>query len=449
MNKLARWLVVYSAASCLLASTSAFAADLRIWWNKGYYPEEDEGIRRITDAFEKETGNRVELDLYPQSDMVTKLVAALAAQQPPDVVFSYDYGGLESRWAVEGLLMDISAIVEAKEHQYYPAVLDYARFGSERTSQRSYFGLPIAQVTWHIHIWEGLLDQAGISLRQIPRGWNAFWDFWCDTVQPAVRRATGRANIFGAGLTTSTTATSDTEDTFFMFLHAHDAYFVGPDGRLLFGQPGMRDRIVQALESYTRPARRSCNPPGAITWTDTDNNVNFLSQIVVMTANGSLSIPSSQRVANPDNYYKHIVTIEWPDAADGTPITYRIAAVIALAFQSGDNPAGAKAFLRYLSEPEHLGPLLEASQGRWYPPMPALAERPFWADPSDPHRTVLRRQLAKHPARPAAEVYNWRYQLVYANQVWPKAIGRIVLEGWSAEAAADEAIAHTKELMGQ
>jgi hypothetical protein len=38
---------------------------------------------------------------------------------------------------------------------------------------------------------------------------------------------------------------------------------------------------------------------------------------------------------------------------------------------------------------------------------------------------------------------------VDAELVWPKAIGRIAVEGWSAEAAADEAIARTRQLMEQ
>jgi multiple sugar transport system substrate-binding protein len=449
MKTLAMWLSAYITVFWLLTAATASAADLTVWWNKGYYPEEDEGIRRIVADFEKETGTTVELNLFPQAEIVTKLLATLAAGQPPDVVFAYSYGGHESRWAAEGLLMDLSEVVGPNESQYAPTALDWVRHLNERTGERGYYGLPIAQVSWHIHVWKSLLDQAGIGLDQIPKDWNAFWDFWCDTVQPAVRRATGRANVYGLGLTMSTAATTDTARNFEMFLLAHAADFVGSDGQLLFDRPGMRERIIRTLESYTRPAKRGCNPPGAVTWNDTDNNVNFLNQIVVMTANGSLSIPSSQQSTNPDNYYKHIVTIEWPHAVDGSPTTYQIATVRAIALQGSDNPVGAKAFLRYLSKPEHLGPVLEASQGRWYPPMPSLAERPFWIDPADPHRSELRRQLTKHRTTPPPEVYNWRYQLVQAGKVWPNAISRIVLEGWSAEAAADEAIARTKRLMAQ
>ena len=35
-------------------------------------------------------------------------------------------------------------------------------------------------------MWQSLLDQAGIPLGAIPGEWDAFWDFWCDTVQPPV-----------------------------------------------------------------------------------------------------------------------------------------------------------------------------------------------------------------------------------------------------------------------
>jgi predicted dehydrogenase len=44
--------------------------------------------------------------------------------------------------------------------------------------------MPIGLNSYHIHVWQSLLDQAGIPLGAIPGEWDAFWDFWCDTVQP-------------------------------------------------------------------------------------------------------------------------------------------------------------------------------------------------------------------------------------------------------------------------
>ena len=41
------------------------------------------------------------------------------------------------------------------------------------------------------------------------REWEAFWSFWCDQVQPAVREALGRDDVWGVGLSMSAGA-SDT-----------------------------------------------------------------------------------------------------------------------------------------------------------------------------------------------------------------------------------------------
>ena len=57
-------------------------------------------------------------------------------------------------------------------------------------------------------------------------------------------------------------------------------------------------------------------------WQDSDNNVNFLNKITVMVPNPSLSIPASQKNPSPDNYFKNMVTMEWPDKPDGRPIEY-------------------------------------------------------------------------------------------------------------------------------
>jgi hypothetical protein len=61
MNRLRKWLGPYGTVFWLITGAPAFAADLTIWWTRGYYPEEDEGIRRIVADFERDTGQNVEL----------------------------------------------------------------------------------------------------------------------------------------------------------------------------------------------------------------------------------------------------------------------------------------------------------------------------------------------------------------------------------------------------
>ena len=63
------------------------AADLVVWWDEGYYAEEHEAVEEIVAAFEQETGKKVELVFYPESEHPEAIAAALEAGQPPDFAF--------------------------------------------------------------------------------------------------------------------------------------------------------------------------------------------------------------------------------------------------------------------------------------------------------------------------------------------------------------------------
>ena len=45
------------AAALLMLPLGARGADLVVWWEKGYYPQEDEAVREIIAAFEQASGN--------------------------------------------------------------------------------------------------------------------------------------------------------------------------------------------------------------------------------------------------------------------------------------------------------------------------------------------------------------------------------------------------------
>jgi multiple sugar transport system substrate-binding protein len=93
---------------------------------------------------------------------------------------------------------------------------------------------------------------------------------------------------------------------------------------------------------------------------------------------------------------------------------------------------------------------LNFSAERFLPPMSKLLEQPFWLDPSDPHRmaSVMQvsggRWLRRTPASG-----DWRYIRIDQEQVWAKAIHRIVAEGISPEQAVDQAIARIKQILSE
>jgi multiple sugar transport system substrate-binding protein len=335
------------ATALMLAASGARAADLVVWWEEGFYAQEDEAVREVIAAFEKETGKQVELTLHSNLDFPDRLAASVEAGQPPDFAFSLRFNGDISGLAFEDRLVDLTDTVDSYSSLFDPDALEFWVLLNEKTGQRKLYALPMGRTTNHVHVWKTLLAQAGFTLEDIPRKWDAFWAFWCDEVQPAVRRAMGRDDIWGLGLPMSVEA-SDTNGQFRQFLHARAADWVTRDGRLVIDDPDVRRKLIEAMDSYTAIYRKGCTPPDAITWANIDNNKRFLARSIVMTANDSLSIPNALKRERPQDYYENTATIEWPLGQGGEPFPIDGQFYAAVVFKDGGNVAVAKEFVRFL-----------------------------------------------------------------------------------------------------
>ncbi len=78
---------VVLAAVLVLAPLGARGADLVVWWEQGFYPQEDEAVAEIVAAFEQKTGKQVELIQPTQDEILDKAQAALEAAQVPSRVW--------------------------------------------------------------------------------------------------------------------------------------------------------------------------------------------------------------------------------------------------------------------------------------------------------------------------------------------------------------------------
>jgi multiple sugar transport system substrate-binding protein len=188
------------AAAIAMAPLGARAADLVVWWEEGYYAQEDEAVRETVGAFEQGSGKQVELVLYEQTELPDKIETALQAHQPPDFAFGMRLSNYTSEWALNDRLVDLTDTVGFFSDLFDPDALAWYVIRNEKTGEKALYALPIGRTTNHVHVWKSLLNQAGFTLEDIPKEWEAFWSFWCDEVQPPVRKATGRDDIWGAGL---------------------------------------------------------------------------------------------------------------------------------------------------------------------------------------------------------------------------------------------------------
>lgn len=256
-----RLVIILFASTLILIPPGARAADFVVWWEQGWSPQEDEAVREIVAAFEQGSGKQVELVLGPQEELVVDLVAALETGQGiPDFVFTVTETQPYEQWVYEGRLVDLTDTVGHFSGLFDPDALERVTLLNATTSRRGLYLLPMGFATHHIHAWQSLLERAGFRLADVPKEWEAFWTFWCDQVQPAVRRALGRDDVWGIGLSMSATSV-DTSNGIWQFIDAYEADYVTRDGGLVIDDPEVRRKLIEAIDSYTQIYRKGAPRP--------------------------------------------------------------------------------------------------------------------------------------------------------------------------------------------
>ena len=440
-----RTLHIPVVTATILKPFDALSADFVVWWEKGFYPQATQAVEEIIAAFEHKTGKDVEIIVQPPEDSIEKTQAALEAGQPPDFLFGLVTDPGLGQWAYEDRLVDLTEAIGPFASLFDADALEASTLLNRRTEKRALYALPMGRATDHIHVWTSLLERAGFTLADIPKEWEAFWSFWCERVQPAVRKATGRDDIWGAGLPMAVSA-GDTHVQITQFQYAYHAYWESADGQVRFDEPAMRANLIKALRAYTSVYLTGCAPPDAIHWENRGNNDAFVAQTVVMTLNETLSIPNMIKASRPDDYRRNTATIEWPNDADCEPLAIFGTLYRGAVFQTERPATLGKDFVRFLIEDGWLAHYLDFAGDHLLPPMTKLLDQPFWLDGSDPHRMASAIQTLTRPRQYDVAI---AADEVFKDRTWRKAVHRVAAEGWTPEQAVDEAIARIKELVNK
>lgn len=448
-----------AAVGLFAATAPAFAQQktITVWWGKGFYRSEDDALIETIKKFEAKTGIKVELSQYAIQDMIPKTVAALDAGTVPDVAYSDSYDvQAQGKWAYEGKLEDLTDIMEPIKGRFVQNTLDASILYNDVAKKKAFYGFPLKQQSMHVQIWNDMLEKAGFKQSDIPTDWTGYWTFWCDKVQPAIRKATGQ-RIYAVGQPMGVEST-DSFQSFYTFMDAYHVKLVDDDGKLLVDDPKVRENLIKAMKDYTDTYIKGCTPPSSTTWKDPDNNVAFHNKTIVMTHNFTISIAAKwyedsqnqaltpeQREAGKKAYEQDIITASFPKAPDGSTIKYRSDVKTGLIFAAAKNKAEAKQFISFLLQEENVRPYIEGALGRWFPVTKESQESPFWQ--ADKHRKAVYTQF-KGGTSQFDFTRNWKFTILNNENVWAKAMNRVVSEKVPVDKAVDELIARIKQVAG-
>jgi len=446
------------AAGLVLGAAPASAQDkLTVWWVKGFYKSEDDALFEAVRKFEQKSGVKVELSQYAVQDMIPKTVSALDSGTPPDVAYAdvYDFQ-VAGKWAFEGKLEDISDVINPLKDRFAPNTVETAFLYNDKAKKKAYYAFPLKQQTMHIQYWIDLLEQAGFKESDIPKDWKGYWSFWCDKVQPGLRKASG-SRAYGIGQPLGVDS-SDSFYSFLTFMDAYDVKLVDDDGKLLVDDPKVKQGLAGALKDYTDVYTKGCSPPSSTAWKDPDNNVAFHNKTTVLTHNATISIAAKwlddmnnqtlsaeQREQAKKNYTQLIATAGFPNKPDGKPMGYRTAVKIGVVFAEAKQKQRAKEFVTFLLQEENLTPYVEGALGRWFPVTKAAQESKFWQE--DRHRKSVYDQY-KAGTVTFEFVKNYKFTILNNENVWAKAANRVLNEKVPVDKAVDEMIARIKQVAG-
>jgi len=193
-------------------------------------------------------------------------------------------------------------------------------------------------------------------------------------------------------------------------------------------------------------------------WKDPDNNVAFHNKTTVMTHNATISIAAKwlddannealtpeQRAAGKKAYYELIRTAGFPNKPDGSKMVYRAAVKTGVIFEAAKNKARAKDFVAFMLQDENLTPYVEGALGRWFPVMTAATKSSFWQ--ADPHRRSVYNQFGAGTVT-FEFTKNYKFTILNNENVWAKAMNRVVNDHVSVDQAVTEMIARIKAVAG-
>jgi multiple sugar transport system substrate-binding protein len=452
MRNLSRRSVLRNSLAVAAAGTlarpfiaNAAATTAEVWWAQGFVPEEDEALKKVVADYQKASGNTIDLSIMPFAPQRQKIVSAVTSGVVPDL-FQNNPDEIMALYAWDDKLVDVTDVVDTQKEEFADTALLSAFCYDNVAKKRSYYGVPFAFGALPNHIWRPLVEKAGFKMEDIPKTWDAYYDFFKE-VQKKLRTQ-GVRNVYGLGLQVTTNG-NDPNNTFNYFLIAYGGQnIVTKDGKLHLDDPQVKEAVIKALTYPTTAYKEGFVPPGAINWNDADDNNAFHAKTIVMDLDGTISTEVAVLSQGKKEDYDDIATMGLPLSNDGKPVPSIAGPACGLIPKGAKNVEVAKDFLKYLIQPKVDNELLKVGLGRNLPPMPSIVKKDAWWF-ADPHRASYANQALLGPTAPNFWALNPAYAQVQNEHVWGAAWADIMQGGLTPQAAAEKAFKRVEEIFAK
>jgi multiple sugar transport system substrate-binding protein len=420
-----------------------------IWVVQGFVPEEDAAFRKTVADYEKESGNKIDFSIMPFQALNQKAISALTSGEVPDLIFHDAPATILPQNAWNDKLVDVGDVVEAYKSKLSETAILGSSFYNSATKQRGFYLAPVKQACAPFHIWGDLVRKAGFDLKDAPKTWDAFWDFF-KPVQTSLR-AKGMRKMYSMGLQITTVGPNDGNGLFAHFLVANGGRdIVTKDGKLHTDDPKVREAAIKSVEFMTGLYKEGYVPPEALSWNDADDNNAYHEKLFVMDLDGTLSTELAM-IKDKKAYYEEMTVMGLPNKNDGSPMAAIVGAGGGFIPKGAKNIDVAKDFMKFFMQPPVMNENLKGGLGRWVPVIPSIVkEDPWWTDPnSDPHRLPYVTEAVLSPTIPAYNGFNPAWGQVNAEQLFGQCHADVIKNGMTPAAAVDKAFKRAEAIFAK
>ena len=110
------------------------------------------------------------------------------ANNPAEILQIYAW---QDRW------VDVADVVETQKSQLSETAVVSGQAYNNVTKKVGQYGVPIRSAVVPCHIWRPLVEKAGFKIEDIPKTWDAYFDFF-KKVQDNLRKQ-GERKVYGLG----------------------------------------------------------------------------------------------------------------------------------------------------------------------------------------------------------------------------------------------------------
>ena len=377
---------------------NAAATTAEVWWTQGFVPEEDVAFKKFVADYEKASGNTIDSALCRLRRCARRSSSAMTSGIVPDL-FHQQPGRDHCAHAWDDKLVDVTDVVETQKEEYTETALLNTYCYNNVEKKRSFYGVPYTTDVFTNHVWRPLVEKAGYKIEDIPKTWDAYYDFFKD-VQKKLR-AQGMRNVYGLGFNVTTNG-NDPNDVFNYFLIAYGGQdIVTKDGKLHLDDPKVREAAIKALTYPTTAYKEGFVPPGAINWNDADDNNAFHAKQIVMDLDGTISTEVAVLSQGKKQDYDDIVTMGLPLSNDGKPVPSQAGQPLRPDPERAQRTSRSPRTFSNISSSRRSQRVAEdGARPQYSGDAVDREERPVVARPKDPHRAAYVQQGLLGPTVP-------------------------------------------------